>query len=117
MIYALVAAGFLLIVVGSFARSLFGTIVRLVDGDRAKHERERTLHHEQVRRLIDDFAGERHGLTSHIASLVAYANEERRDWTAERSILLNRIQDPGAGVAMSMATLPPPADLDVDLTR
>lgn len=99
MIYGLAAAGLALVVVALFAHSLYRTIAGIVVSDRERHGREHTLHHEQTRRLVDDIAA------------------ERRDWTEERSILLTRIQDPGAAVAMTMATLPPPVDLDVDLTR
>lgn len=94
---ALVAVCAVILAVGA-ARGFSG-VAEAVRRQFELYGRERTLHNEQVCRIIDDFA------------------EERREWTAERTVLLNRIQDPGAGVAMSMATLPPTVDLDVDLTR
>jgi hypothetical protein len=50
-------------------------------------ERERVRHAEQVH------------------NIVVGAGAERREWERERSVLLNRIQDPPAGVAASLAVL------------
>lgn len=46
---------------------------------------------------------------------LASFDAERQRWEAERSILLTRIQDPSAAVAMTMATLPPPGEHDMDI--
>lgn len=42
---------------------------------------------------------------------------ERGEWRDERQLLLTRIQDPTAGVASSLAYLPAPGDMDMDVER
>jgi hypothetical protein len=54
-------------------------------------------------------------LLTEIAEARAEHAQERREWAQERTVLLNRIQDPPAAVAMTMATLPPPGELDMDI--
>lgn len=96
VVLATVAAAGLL-----FTYCLIRALLHVAKTVQDRATRERTLHGEQIARLVEDMAG------------------ERREWAQERHILLNRIQDPPAGVAASMTLLPQPEPgaLDVDLER
>lgn len=58
---------------------------------------------------------ERFSHEGQIADMVRSAADERREAAQERSVLLNRIQDPPAGVAASLAYLPSPEPGAYDL--
>lgn len=80
-------------------------------------DRMASAHYEAMGNLLTLDREERDLLHQRAQHHDAASAAERREAAQERTDLLNRIQDPVAGVAMSIARLPAPGDLDVEFER
>lgn len=109
------------IVVLVLVHSHVATVLGQLRESRQAFTRAAETHHTAMKHLVTahseqvDNMARAHDQT--VEALITNAQAERREAAQERTSLLNRIQDPVAGVAMSIAQLPSPGDLDVEFER
>lgn len=102
----------------AFTYFLIRALMGVMQDVQREHTLGRETHGEQIFRLIRDLRAGSTSAEGERDRLSAEFIAERLRWETERAILISRIQDPPAGVAMAMAVLEPrePGDLDVDFS-